>query len=63
MAKKTVVRQVVYFGEEEWINWVIEKSFPLGKQVFHFGSEGESYIEVRQLEPLTGSEINGEQKS
>ena len=56
MAKKTVVRQVVYFGEEEWVDRVIEKSFPLGKQVFHFGSEDESYIEIRQLEPLTGME-------
>ena len=53
--RKTIVRQVVYFGEEEWVDRVLEKSFPLGKRVFKTDKEGyESYIEISQLEPLTG---------
>ena len=55
MAKKTVVRQVVYSGDEEWVDRIIEKSPPIGKMVFKRDIRGvESYIEIRQLEPLTG---------
>jgi hypothetical protein len=55
MAKKTVVRQVIYFGDEEWVDKIINKSFPLGKKIFRTDDDGQvSYIEIRQLEPLTG---------
>jgi hypothetical protein len=55
MAKKTVVRQVVYFGEEEWVDMTLNNSLPLGKSMFKTSNDGvESYIEIRQLEPLTG---------
>jgi hypothetical protein len=55
MARKTVVRQVVYFGEEEWVDRTLSKSFPIGKRVFRTDSRGiDCYIEIRQLEPLTG---------
>jgi hypothetical protein len=53
--RKTVVRQVVYFGDEEWVDRMLEKSFPLGKRVFKTDGEGyESYVEITQLQPLTG---------
>src|ERR1035437_4707409 len=53
--RKTIVRQVVYFGDEEWVDRVIEKSFPLGKRVFKTDKEGyESYVDITQLQPLTG---------
>ena len=55
MSMKTVVRQVVCFGDEEWVDRVLSKSVPIGKRVFKTDSDGvESYIEIRQLEPLTG---------
>ena len=55
MAKKTVVRQVVYFGEKEWVDMTLSNSLPLGKSMFKTSNDGvESYIEIRQLEPLTG---------
>lgn len=54
MARKTVVRVVVYEGEEEWVDRVVAKSLPEANKstppfVFHVAGNTISIVEVKEI--------------